>query len=76
MSNSFSSKGPCFVRFTYQECRAVGPTGGGYEPLGIEQDIRMMDGYFELSDAHSALQYNVVAGKLHQIEREFKPNAV
>ena len=69
MSNS---KGPFFVRFTYEECRSVGTTGGGYEALGIQQDIRMMDGFFELSDDHGALQYNIVAGKLHRIEKEFK----
>ena len=56
-----------FVRFTYQECESVEGKGGDYKPLGMEQDIRMMDGYFELSDPSSALQYNIVGGKLHRI---------
>lgn len=56
-----------FVRITYQEC-VESEWPGEFVGLGIEQDIRLRSGYFQIGDDHDPepLKYEIIAGRLQR----------
>ena len=53
-----------FVRITYQECESMDGLQGAYRGVGIEQDIRLAEGWFDIADDYSAIEMDIVEGEL------------
>lgn len=56
-----------FVRITYQECEERDLTGTSsfdWKPVGLLQDIRLTNGYFDIVDDLSAIELDIVDGEL------------
>jgi hypothetical protein len=64
-----------FVRFTYQECESV-DGAGAYKALGMEQDIRLANGWFTIGEHRTGLQYNIREGKLYRVDDDRTPLSV